>query len=64
MTNAIDETPSVSMNEVSFARLHGLACWDCGAVSRSLEPSHTVRQPGCHDVRTVSRCAECRQVAS
>lgn len=41
MSDTIEET-SVSVAEVSIARLHGLACWDCGTVSRALVDSGTV----------------------
>ncbi|QES42156.1 hypothetical protein [Streptomyces sp. PA5.6] len=42
MSDTIEET-DVSVAEVSIARLHGPACWDCGAASRVLVPSGTVR---------------------
>lgn len=31
---------------VSIARLHGAACWHCGAVTRRLTPAGTVVRPG------------------
>lgn len=31
---------------VSIARLHGRACFDCGAVAKDLTPAGSVRLPG------------------
>lgn len=65
MSDTIEETPVVSMDEVSIARLHGKACWVCGNVSGTLTPSGNVRVAGGERVWTVSRCTGCRpQVAS
>jgi hypothetical protein len=39
----ISTTPPVRVDgPVSIARLHGRACWDCGAVAKDLKPAGTV----------------------
>jgi hypothetical protein len=35
----VDDQPVVSVGDVSIARLHGHACWDCGAVHAALSPA-------------------------
>lgn len=61
MNDTIAEMPTVSVDEVSIARLHGFACWDCGAVARELTPCGTVPVTENERVLTISRCAACRQ---
>ncbi|WP_406337393.1 hypothetical protein [Streptomyces sp. NBC_00649] len=61
MSDTMAETVTVSVDKVSIARLHGFACWDCGAVTRRLEPCETVSVAGTGRVWTVFRCAECRE---
>ncbi|MFI1676599.1 hypothetical protein [Streptomyces sp. NPDC020607] len=39
----VEETLLESVEQVSIARLHGLACWDCGAVTRTLVECGSVR---------------------
>ena len=39
-------TPVLVEGHISLARLHGRACWHCGAVTRSLAPAGTVLRPG------------------
>jgi hypothetical protein len=39
-------TPLFVEGQVSIARLHGAACWHCGAVTRQLKPAGTVIRPG------------------
>ncbi|MFF0428527.1 hypothetical protein ACFYUJ_29555 [Streptomyces sp. NPDC004520] len=36
------DTPMFVDRRVSIARLHGQACWHCGAVTRSLVPAGTI----------------------
>lgn len=39
--------PPVSIEgPVSIARLHGRACWDCGAVAKDLTPAGSVKLLG------------------
>ncbi|MFF3497365.1 hypothetical protein ACFYWS_39240 [Streptomyces sp. NPDC002795] len=64
MSSMMEEAALPSVEEVSIARLHGLACWECGAVTKTLEPSHEVRQHGTNLVWTVSLCAGCRPPAT
>jgi len=59
MSETIAEAVTVSVDEVSIARLHGFACWDCGAVTRQLEPCETVSVAETDRMWTVFRCAEC-----
>lgn len=44
---------------VSIARLHGRACWDCGAVAKDLAPAGTVQVAGSDRVWAVASCG-CR----
>lgn len=41
---------------VSIARLHGRACWDCGAVAKDLTPAGTVQIAGSEHVWPVVSC--------
>lgn len=61
MSNTMPGAVSVSVHEVSIARLHGFACWDCGAVTRRLEPCETVSFTGASQAWEVFRCTECRK---
>lgn len=38
--------PVLVTGRVSIARLHGAACWHCGAVTRRLAPAGVVVLPG------------------
>lgn len=44
---------------VSIARLHGRACWDCGAVAKELSPAGRVQVAGSDRVWEISSCG-CR----
>lgn len=44
---------------VSIARLHGRACWDCGAVAKDLKPAGSVQVVGSDRVWGVVSCG-CR----
>lgn len=44
---------------VSIARLHGRACWDCGAVAKDLKPAGSVQVAGSDRVWGVVSCG-CR----
>ena len=44
---------------VSIARLHGRACWHCGAVAKDLTPAGTVQVAGSDHVWAVASCG-CR----
>lgn len=48
---------------VSIARLHGRACWYCGAVARGLRPIGRVQRKIGTRVRTVVSCG-CRALAA
>lgn len=39
-------TPVLVEGHVSLARLHGRACWHCGAVTRTLVPAGTIIRAG------------------
>ncbi|MEV1020720.1 hypothetical protein [Streptomyces sp. NPDC050264] len=62
MSDTIEETPVVSVDEVSIARLHGLACWTCGAVSGELAPSRRIREATSGHIWTTALCAGCRHL--
>lgn len=55
-------TPPLITRPVSIARLHGEACWHCGATARRLFPCGTVRTPVDSGVREwpVMACGEHR----
>ena len=48
---------------VSIARLHGRACWHCGAVARGFRPNGRVQRKIGTRVRTVASCG-CRALAA
>ena len=53
----IDTAPPIRVDgPVSIARLHGRACWHCGAVAKDLEPAGTVRVAGSDHVWAVASC--------
>ncbi|MEV6332237.1 hypothetical protein [Streptomyces sp. NPDC051909] len=52
-------TPVLVDGHVSLARLHGAACWHCGAVTRTLAPAGTVVRPGSNRRWAVVSCG-CR----
>lgn len=60
MTDIREPAEAIAVGEVSIARLHGLACWDCGAVTRRLEPSARISDEGTGREWTVARCSSCR----
>ncbi|MCY0954724.1 hypothetical protein [Streptomyces sp. H27-S2] len=47
----------MSAGDVSIARLHGEACWDCGAVSADLVPAGEVAVRGFEKTWPIQRCA-------
>lgn len=64
MSSTIEETTVSCVEAASIARLHGLACWSCGAVSRTLASSREVRQADAARIWTVSLCAGCHLAAA
>ncbi|MFG2113666.1 hypothetical protein ACGFRB_13700 [Streptomyces sp. NPDC048718] len=52
-------TPILVEGHISSARLHGHACWHCGAADRTLTPAGTVVRPDCDQQWTVVSCG-CR----
>lgn len=52
MHTALAPPDPLPVAEVSIARLHGIACWHCGAVNASLAPLGTVTTRGADGVRT------------
>ncbi|MFE6225499.1 hypothetical protein [Streptomyces sp. NPDC057854] len=42
--------------QVSIARLHGRACWHCGAVTTTLAPAGTVVLAGSPDLWDIVSC--------
>jgi hypothetical protein len=48
--------PILLNGTVSIARLHGRACWHCGAVARRLRPVGRVRRSGSAKVWTIYTC--------
>ncbi|MFE5140293.1 hypothetical protein ACFRDV_21895 [Streptomyces fagopyri] len=62
MSSTLDpQAPPVLVvgEQVSFARLHGRACWDCGAVSRLLTAVGRIRLKGSARVWEIRTCG-CR----
>lgn len=54
------QPPTLTLvGRVSIARLHGRACFDCGAVQRKLTPVARVRLPDSARVWTIVACG-CR----
>ncbi|MEV6580301.1 hypothetical protein AB0M92_19285 [Streptomyces sp. NPDC051582] len=47
--------------DVSIARLHGEACWDCGAVGTTLHPAGAVTLPG-GQVWEIRKCVNHRDL--
>lgn len=47
MPDAPPLTPQVVQSDVSVIRLHGMACFDCGAVNRRLRAAGQVVLRGC-----------------
>lgn len=55
-----DTVPPVRISgPVSIARLHGRACFDCGAVAKDLSPAGSVRLPGSEQTWPIVTCG-CR----
>ncbi|MGY3679765.1 hypothetical protein ACVWXU_003388 [Streptomyces sp. TE33382] len=48
--------PVLVEGPVSIARLHGAACWHCGAVTRGLVPAGAVILPGQGRVWPIVSC--------
>lgn len=48
---------------VSIARLHGRACWDCGAVAKDLRPAGSVKLAGSDREWAIVTCG-CRIAAA
>jgi hypothetical protein len=59
MPNALPSAPAVIDGRVSIVRLHGEACFDCGAVNRALRAAGHVVVRGSHRVWEVFTCG-CR----
>ncbi|GAA2268130.1 hypothetical protein GCM10010415_37050 [Streptomyces atrovirens] len=59
MPNALLRTPTVVDGRVSIVRLHGEACFDCGAVSRTLRVAGHVVVRGSSHVWEIFTCG-CR----
>ena len=55
--------PVLVEGHVSLARLHGRACWHCGAVTRTLVPAGAVIRPGSPREWQVVSCG-CRPATS
>ncbi|QEU77976.1 hypothetical protein CP968_06505 [Streptomyces subrutilus] len=49
-------TQEVSAGDVIIARLHGEACWDCGAVGSPLVPAGDVTVRGSEATWPIKRC--------
>jgi hypothetical protein len=60
MPDAPPLTPQVVESDVSIVRLHGLACFECGAVNRRLRAAGEVVVRGCSHVWPIRTCG-CRQ---
>ncbi len=64
MPNALPLAPTVVDSSVSIARLHGEACFDCGAVGKSLRAAGNVVVRGSTRVWRIFRCGCRRKVAA
>jgi hypothetical protein len=62
MPDAPPLTPQVVDHDVSIVRLHGMACFDCGAVNRRLRAAGQVVVRGCSHVWPIRTCG-CRPEA-
>lgn len=63
MPNALPLTPTVIDGRVSIARLHGEACFDCGAVNKTLRATGHVMLRGSTRVWEIVTCG-CRDKAA
>lgn len=63
MPNALPPAPAVIEGRVSIARLHGEACFDCGAVNKTLRAAGHVVVRGSNRVWEISTCG-CRPVGA
>ncbi|WP_331763514.1 hypothetical protein [Streptomyces anthocyanicus] len=61
MSNALPPAPAVIEGRVSIVRLHGEACFDCGAVNRTLRAAGHVVVNGSNCVWEISTCG-CRRI--
>ncbi|MFE5658391.1 hypothetical protein ACFQ9H_19640 [Streptomyces sp. NPDC056517] len=48
--------PTLVAGQVSIARLHGEACWHCGAVARTLTPAGTIVHIESHQEWPIVAC--------
>lgn len=63
MPDALPPAPTVIDGRVSFARLHGEACFDCGAVGKTLRAAGHVMVRGSTRVWQIVTCG-CRSRAA
>ena len=56
MPNALPLKPTVVDVSVSIVRLHGEACFDCGAVNRPLRAAGQVVVRGCSQIWHIRTC--------
>ncbi|MEU9221984.1 hypothetical protein AB0393_39355 [Streptomyces cyaneofuscatus] len=63
MSNALPPAPAVIEGRVSIVRLHGEACFDCGAVNRTLRVAGHVVVHGSNCVWEISTCG-CRRIGA
>lgn len=60
MSNALPLAPTVTVGRVSVVRLHGEACFDCGAVNKTLRAAGNVVVRGSGRVWQIVTCG-CRR---
>jgi hypothetical protein len=65
MVEVSTAVPPVAVPETSIVRLHGEACFYCGAVHTTLHPAGTVQTPVEGGVRVwpIVACGDCRPEA-
>lgn len=63
MPDALPLTPTVIDGRVSIARLHGEACFDCGAVAKNLRVAGHIVVRGSTRVWEIVTCG-CRRTAA
>lgn len=63
MSDALPPAPTVIDGRVSIARLHGEACFDCGAVNKTLRSAGHVVIRGTNRVWPIVACG-CRSKAA
>ncbi|MBD0837153.1 hypothetical protein [Streptomyces sp. TRM68416] len=64
MSDALPLPPTVVDRHVSIARLHGEACFDCGAVNKTLRAAGHVMVRGSTRVWRIVTCGCRRQEAA